>query len=336
MTKSKIAIFAITSILLFVSMMAQEVYAPSPQEPEKIESGPVTSVPAIPDWVDQNFRWYGQEQITQTELLNALTYLLDNNIMFISEEAANEVQQLRDENYQLKIKLVDQIGKVQDIRNDTDSKMEIGINLIEKAKESTNDPESQSRVKVQFPWITADFDFASEIVDDILTKGGTVSAWRDGISTFSQQGMSESVIPELAGIVVLCNNAIDKKIQSINAELKILEQWLEIISKEKESSSYDASDRLTSGTAAESTAQYRETDLNFISRALINIDQQINALDTGIEVFEEKLQSLGDDAQLETMDLQNLLQKQQQSLDAISNDSKILHDTAMAVIRKLG
>jgi len=51
----------------------------------------------IPDWVDQNFRWYGQGQITQTELLNALTYLLDNSIMFISEKAAQEVADLRED-----------------------------------------------------------------------------------------------------------------------------------------------------------------------------------------------------------------------------------------------
>ena len=57
----------------------------------------------------------------------------------------------------------------------------------------------------------SDFDFASKTVDDILRKGGTTSAWKDGIASFSDQGLRESVIPELQGIVVLCNNEIDKK-----------------------------------------------------------------------------------------------------------------------------
>jgi hypothetical protein len=45
---------------------------------------------------------------------------------------------------------------------------------------------------------------------------------------------------------------------------------------------------------------------------------------------------VGDDAQLANVDLQNTLQKQQQTLQTLSNISKALHDTAMAVIRKMG
>ena len=46
--------------------------------------------------------------------------------------------------------------------------------------------------------------------------------------------------------------------------------------------------------------------------------------------------SVGDDAQLANVDLQNMLQKQQQLIQMLSNVSKLLHDTAMAVIRKIG
>ncbi len=51
--------------------------------------------------------------------------------------------------------------------------------------------------------------------------------------------------------------------------------------------------------------------------------------------LEEKLASVGDDAQLANVDLQNILQKQQQSMQLMSNISKMLNDTAMAVIRKI-
>jgi hypothetical protein len=50
----------------------------------------------------------------------------------------------------------------------------------------------------------------------------------------------------------------------------------------------------------------------------------------------DKLNSVGDDAQLANVDLQNILQKQQQTLQMMSNISKMMHDTAMAVIRKTG
>jgi predicted nucleic acid-binding Zn-ribbon protein len=59
-------------------------------------------------------------------------------------------------------------------------------------------------------------------------------------------------------------------------------------------------------------------------------------LKTAIDAAEEKLNSIGDDAQLANIDLQNMLQKQQQTIQMLSNVSKVLHDTAMAVIRKIG
>lgn len=55
-----------------------------------------------------------------------------------------------------------------------------------------------------------------------------------------------------------------------------------------------------------------------------------------IKEWEDKLNQLGDDAQLANVDLQNILQKQQQTLQMMSNISKMLYDTAMSVIRKMG
>jgi hypothetical protein len=55
-----------------------------------------------------------------------------------------------------------------------------------------------------------------------------------------------------------------------------------------------------------------------------------------LEKWDEELQSTGDDAQLANVDMQNILQKQQQTMQMMSQISKQLHDTAMAVIRKMG
>jgi hypothetical protein len=59
-------------------------------------------------------------------------------------------------------------------------------------------------------------------------------------------------------------------------------------------------------------------------------------IESFIEEFEEKLSTVGDDAQLANIDLQNKLQQQQQTLQAISNVSKMLYETAMSIIRKIG
>ncbi len=66
-----------------------------------------------------------------------------------------------------------------------------------------------------------------------------------------------------------------------------------------------------------------------------NIDTWAD-LDAYIENLEEDLQQVGDDAQLANVDLQNMLQKQQQTMQMMSNISKQLHDTALAIIRKIG
>jgi hypothetical protein len=57
-------------------------------------------------------------------------------------------------------------------------------------------------------------------------------------------------------------------------------------------------------------------------------------LDAAVAFWEQKLGEVGDDAELANIDLQNLLQNQQQVLAMLSNISKVLHDAAMAVIRK--
>ena len=70
-----------------------------------------------------------------------------------------------------------------------------------------------------------------------------------------------------------------------------------------------------------------------VPRAEVN---NVALLDNEIARWEEQLAAIGDDAQLANIDLQNALQKQQQTLQMMSNISKMLHDTAMAVIRKMG
>jgi hypothetical protein len=59
-------------------------------------------------------------------------------------------------------------------------------------------------------------------------------------------------------------------------------------------------------------------------------------LDATIVRWEARLASMGDDAQLANIDLQNVLQQQQQMLQMLSNVSKMVHETAMAIIRKIG
>ncbi len=65
-------------------------------------------------------------------------------------------------------------------------------------------------------------------------------------------------------------------------------------------------------------------------------EAQIKAsMDKQKPTMQDKLNSAGD-AQLANVDLQNQLRQQQQTLQMMSNISKMMHDTAMAVIRNIG
>lgn len=50
----------------------------------------------------------------------------------------------------------------------------------------------------------------------------------------------------------------------------------------------------------------------------------------------DKVNMMGDDGQPADVEMQNILQKQQQTQQVMSNISKMMHDTAMGVIRKIG
>jgi chromosome segregation ATPase len=73
-----------------------------------------------------------------------------------------------------------------------------------------------------------------------------------------------------------------------------------------------------------------------IREHLKNLRTTRGMIDDQIESMENDLQTVGDDAELVNIDLQNMLQKTQQTIQMMSNVSKVLHDTAMAVIRKIG
>ena len=64
--------------------------------------------------------------------------------------------------------------------------------------------------------------------------------------------------------------------------------------------------------------------------------EQFQTLSARLAALEKRLSAIRDDAQLANLDLQNALQQQQRAIQTISNVSKMLHDTAMAVIRKIG
>jgi hypothetical protein len=340
---------------------------------------------AIPDWIDNNFKWYGEGKIGQEDLLNSLTYMLDNSIMHLSDKAAQEMKALKTENAELKKKTKlgadgiagpntaaspDDQGRIKSQFNWDEETEQESLNHLRKAYDlnpnfetkvvqfdkdhdkwidvlsidwgssssTQGDPdrpvivgriyntESDDRPTEEVAFYYNKISFAHDTVDEILAKGGSTSAWEDGIDKLtSNHGDStvDSVVDDLQGIVVLCSTAIDKEILKIEAEMSVLEE---------------IRDRQSDDPAVRSgsTTQYGESDMEFLQRHADRIDGKIQSLQTGLSVLEDKLATVGDDAQLANLDLQSTLQKQQQLLQMMSNISKSLHDTGMTTIKNIG
>ncbi len=67
-----------------------------------------------------------------------------------------------------------------------------------------------------------------------------------------------------------------------------------------------------------------------------NIINKRSELENYINYLQRILNEVGDDAQLANVDMQNALQKQQQLLAMVQNFAKLLFDSQMEVIRKIG
>jgi len=63
--------------------------------------------------------------------------------------------------------------------------------------------------------------------------------------------------------------------------------------------------------------------------------ETLDQLKDSIRDWEQRLNEIGEDGQLANVDMQNWLQKVQQSLQMLSNVSKIQHDSAMSIIRNM-
>jgi hypothetical protein len=69
---------------------------------------------------------------------------------------------------------------------------------------------------------------------------------------------------------------------------------------------------------------------------LADVTGGMRGFDGSIGSLKDRLNTIGDDAQLANVDLQNVLQQVQQYLQMLSNVSKSSHDNAMSIIRRIG
>ena len=193
---------------------------------------------------------------------------------------------------------------------------------------------------------TATAKLAKE-VGSLLAAGdaaAALDAWKGGIAAGGGINVMEAVTLVLKESIRESNE--DKKyflgkLQEHNAQASKLSDYLEVL--------VDASGELAAqerspdeaGSSEEANAEVLLAQLSKLTQTTADLDAALGEVDLAaresvVKQWEEKLNSLGDDAQLANVDLQNILQKQQQTLQMMSNIGKMLFDTAQSVIRKIG
>ncbi|MCK5689842.1 hypothetical protein KAI87_11260 [Myxococcota bacterium] len=84
--------------------------------------------------------------------------------------------------------------------------------------------------------------------------------------------------------------------------------------------------------AAENAQEVARSEMGAQAKSAQTFEQ----LESYIKSLEEDMNSIGDDAQLANITLQQSLHKQQHTLQMLTNLSKVMHDMAMAIARKTG
>jgi len=319
MIRFNLALFLLSGFLI-LGIDYQDVFGQTPDIEVEMSELQNEATKPIPDWLKNNFRWYLDGQITQKELLTSINWLLDNNYMHLSEKAAIEVQELRDQVNYLKERLIETNPSINlDARKSGNESSAIGT-LRSLAIISETQPIANNLVSNTINNGTTNFDEWSEVILQIrneLSKTLSLKISDDATTV-------NSVAEDLQKIVVLCNNAFDKESGIIKAELALISGVPKIATTSQEDSSLDK--------------EIREIERNYWLGKVGKIVNKIESLQTGITALEDHIgliENKLDSEKLTDLNLQEDIQKQKQKLEKISNEMTTSHEVAKSIISNI-
>ena len=131
----------------------------------------------IPDWVRNIFLWYGQEQISENELLGAIKYLIDKEIIDVPT-----IKSLEDENNLLKQKIR---GLESSLASNKEYQANLQDALIEEKQQSISIAEDALKSQIQAMARTNPF------LNGVIT--GTLNIYFQPVPSYAADGVSEVV-----------------------------------------------------------------------------------------------------------------------------------------------
>ena len=331
MNKTVILAIAVLTGLLILGFNFDEVFSV-----ERPPSGPVpmpypVTTKAIPSWVDNNFRWYIDGQIDEATLLTSMNWMFDNNVMHLSEKAAQEVADLRDENNRLKQQIQEENAILNPAQQKDQEemeryfeaerkKLEAQIEALEEAASSSQDETDDTRSETK------------------ITQQKSTTA----IEPTLKQPIQSVLTAELL-------KPLEDEIDSMMAEFLKLQTDLESVEAETLDISNELQGNLDAKVALEETiteiremmtraygswpvkvSYYDEND--DVVSVILSSPDDAQAL---IDELEARLDTMSDDTQMMQLELQDAMQKQQQMMQTLSAIMKSQHDTLKAIISNM-
>jgi len=284
MNKTVILTITILTGLLILGFNFDEVFSaePAPSGPVPLPY-PVTK--AIPSWVDTVMDFYLQGAISEREMLDAFDYLFKNNIMHMSQEAAQQVADLREENKRLQAHNSGLRVQLDAARQKTTTGSDFGSMI--KSGESKDSDTAMSGANIAAPFVPG---------------GSVVSSAIGGMQNSAQvQNQIESVIDRLQGL--------NATLVALIAELQ------EHMDNEPDRSNFPESE---SGQDAFDEARSAwENQLRALQNQLENVQNQINQ---ALKELDELQGKLGPAQQKDQADMERYLEQQRKSIEASMED----------------
>lgn len=274
----------------------------------------------IPDWLNNNFRWYLDGQITQKELLTSINWLLNNNYMHISEDSAREVQELRDQVAYLKEILAKTNTPIDIEGGKSGNESSVFDTLRSLAVISESQPKVNKLVNNAINNGTQNFDEWNKIIlqirEDVSRTDSSLNILNDSITL-------DSTVEDLQKVVVLCNTAFDKESGIIGAEINLISGIPKIKTSTQEDSSVDT---------------IQEIERNYWLGKLGKAVEKIKSLQMGVIALQDYVQLIEPNLKSEDVTDSYLLeeiQRQKERLDEISNTLKDQQDEIDSIIQNI-
>ena len=414
---------AIAVLAVLFTVGFEQIHASPEPDDEVMVAFEHGDAKAIPDWVGTTMSFYLNKQISEREMLDAFNWMFNNNVMHLSQEAAQKVAELREENMALKKKLstdgmvgpktspsmpahtpewtnpkdsdpgatsteaLSHLRKAYDLNPNMQTKVVqydkehdkwIDVLSIDWGSTADGDPDKPivvgriyseksaadmtlkgSKIKENYVDTTrqtpkTDFGSvfkagfaktASDKVKSLVDKAdSSTTSWKKVFSDIKSADKTPTDFPLYDSVTLkrsldeMCDVAIDKQIQRNETDLEFLKELAKAVEEDSaktRTSASTANMAVSGGTVMNVYKQLAIDRAEKLEDKVMSLQAGMTVCEAELKNLEGQLQSVGEDAQLANIDLQNMLQKQQQAFQMLSSILKSQHDTAMSIIRNM-